>query len=544
LALNQSAGPPLAGFLIDTISKPTSPWRVLYWGSPAVALVALIGWRFSGLDAEKAQDSAQPTGPKAASVRVAPATSRVLVQSVQAVGSVESPYKVEISPKTAGRIDYLEVREGDTVTPGEILLKIDPSDLQGAVIQQEANVAEAKARFAQAKISESSMNIGVTSQVHQQQASLTSVEASMAQVEQNYRAQVASADAQVSAANSALANAKASLNKENATLSNLQIKYDRTLYLYKQNFIASQDVDDARTAIEVQKDAVAVAEGQVAGAQSQVQIEQQSLLIAKRKGLADIAAGKAGVDVGQETLRVAQANRSQSPAYRQNLDALQSQVTAAIAQLNQAESRLADTVIRATMVGTVTARKADPGALSSPGSPVLEVQSLDWLYVTATLPIDFSSQIHAGQTAKIRFDELRGKVFSGPITNINPAADPQSRQFGIKIRLDNRNHAVRPGMYGQVKIVTGDLDANVVVPREAIQTDSDGHTSVTVVDKDGVAHVRPVKLGASDERGVQVISGVRAQDSVVVLTFTLLKDGQKVSVSTVGEASSQTGPAK
>jgi HlyD family secretion protein len=534
----------LAGFLIDTISKTSFSRRMLYWGGPAVALVALVGWRFSDLKAEKGQSSAQSSGPKVASVRVATAASRVLVQSVQAVGSVESPYKVEISPKTAGRIEYLQVREGDSVTPGEILLKIDPSDLQGAVIQQEANVAEAKARFAQAKISESSMNIGVVSQVDQQRATLTSVEANMDQVQQNYRAQIATAEAQVSAAKSALANAKASLNQENATLGNLQIKYDRTLYLYKQNFIASQDVDDARTAIEVQKDAAAVAEGQVSSAQSQVQVQEQSLLIAKRKGLADIAAGKAGVDVGKETLRVATANRSQSPAYKQNLDALQSQVTAAVAQLNQAQARLADTVIRATIAGTVTARKADPGALSSPGSPVLEIQSLDWLYVTATLPIEFSSEIHAGQTAEIRIDELRGKLFSGPITNINPAADPQSRQFGIKVRLNNPTHAVRPGMYGQVKIVTGDVDAKVVVPREAVQTDSDGHTTVTVIDKDSIAHVRPVTLGVSDAQGVQILSGVRAGEKVVVLTYTLLKDGKKVSVSMVGEPSSPTGPAK
>jgi HlyD family secretion protein len=282
----------------------------------------------------------------------------------------------------------------------------------------------------------------------------------------------------------------------------------------------------------------------VSSAQSQVQVQEQSLLIAKRKGLADIAAGKAGVDVGKETLRVATANRSQSPAYKQNLDALQSQVTAAVAQLNQAQARLADTVIRATIAGTVTARKADPGALSSPGSPVLEIQSLDWLYVTATLPIEFSSEIHAGQTAEIRIDELRGKLFSGPITNINPAADPQSRQFGIKVRLNNPTHAVRPGMYGQVKIVTGDVDAKVVVPREAVQTDSDGHTTVTVIDKDSIAHVRPVTLGVSDAQGVQILSGVRAGEKVVVLTYTLLKDGKKVSVSMVGEPSSPTGPAK
>ena len=519
--------------------------RTLSWVIPTAIIICLVVWRFVALQSDKAKVLTQASkGKGAAAVQVALTESRTITAVIQSVGSVESPFKVQISPKTSGRIEYLEAREGDFVTPGQVLLRIDPSDLQGAVLQQEASVAEARARFAQAKINQNSTNVGITSQVKQQQAGLSSVVANLNQVQQNYAAQVATAQAQVSAAESAVANSQATLDKENATLHNLEIKYDRTLYLYKQNFIAAQDVDDARTAIEVQKGAVLVAQGQLSASKSQLNVQQQNKLIVQRKGLADIAASRANVAQGKATLQFAQANRSQSPAYQQNLDALQSQIVAAEAQLKQAQARLADTVIASTIGGTVTARKADPGALATPGSPVLEVQFLDWVYVTASLPIDQGSLIHAGQTAEITIDGLPGKTFKGPVANINPAADPQSRQFGIKVRLENKDHAVRPGMYGHVKIVTGQIKAPVVVPKEALLTDSSGNTTIVVVDSKKVAHVNNVKLGVSDDRGAQILEGVEAGDQVVVLTFNPLKDGQKVMISTPDDSKKKGGKGK
>jgi RND family efflux transporter MFP subunit len=484
---------------------------------------------------------AKQAGGAIAEVQVAPTTSRLIVQRLQSVGDIQSPEVLEVSPITAGRIDYLNAREGDPVTVGEVLLKIDPSDLQGAMLQQQANLAEARARLAQAKVTQNATSVGVKSQIQLQKATLRSDKADLALAQQNYDAEVEAAQSQVSAAESGVTNAQAALDKENANLRNVQLTYDRTLNLFKQNFIASQDVDNAKTALDVEKGSVGVAKAQLQAAQAVLKGQQDNLTIAKNKGQADIAAAKATVAEAEANVKLAQANKSERPAYQENLNALQSEVSSAVDQLAQAQARLAATVITSTMIGTVTARKADPGDLATPGSPVLEVQFLDWLYVTSTLPIDFSTQIHSGQIASITIDGLPGKTFTGPITNINPAADPQSRQFGIKVRLDNKNHMVRPGMYGRVSVVTNQVFANVVVPKEAVQTSSAGASTVTVVGKDSVAHVRKVTVGASDESGVQIVSGVAAGDQVVVLSYNALKDGQKVKISTVTNSS---GPAQ
>ncbi len=474
-------------------------------------------------------------GNNTPSVSVSNVVARTIVEDVQSVANVESPFKVEISPKISGRIAFLQAREGDAVTAGQVLLQIDPSDLQGAVLQQQANVAEARARLSQAKMTQQSTTVGVTSQIQQQEAILQSARATLNQVQQNYSAQLAGAQAQITSAQSAVANAVANKEKESASLRNAQSKYERSLTLYKQGFIAAQDLDDARTAVDVQKSVVDASEKQVESANSQVDVQKQNASIVRQKGLADIAAGKASVSAAQAALRTAQANRSQTPAYQENLAALQSQVDAALAQLNQSQARIADTTVKSPIAGTITARKADPGALASPGSPVLEVQFLDWIYVTATLPLESGSVIRAGDDVNITLDALPGKTYTGPITNLNAVADPQSRQFGIKVRVSNLQHVLRPGMYGHVSIITRTIPAKVVAPREAIHTADDGTSTVVVVDDKSVAHIRTVTLGARDSKGVQVLTGVNPGENVVVLTFNQLKDNQKVRLSSPTE---------
>jgi HlyD family secretion protein len=517
--------------------------RLLWILIPVLALVGLVIWRF-GTKKEAAGQMQQQMGQRrgmAASVELGTAEPKVLIEKLSSVGTVESPFRVQISPKTSGRIEFLQVREGDRVSVGQTLVKIDPSELQAAVFQQQALVAQARSRLAEAQLGRGPTEVGVASQIAQQRAAVTSAQADYNQVRRNYDAQVASvqadaegAAARVRSAEAQVRNARAELGRSQASLKNAQARLTRTENLYRQGFIAAQDVDDARTAVDVAKGAVDVAEGQVSAASSAVQSAEaaeraanQQLSIAKRKGQADVEASRARVTQAQAALRVAMANRVQNPAFNQNVAALRSAVHAAEAQLRQARARLADTVLKSPIVGTVTARTADPGSLASPGTGVLTVQYLEWLYVTTSLPIDRAAVVREGQTANIEFDALPKRVFTGKVTNINPAADIENRQFGIKVKLANPGHVLKPGMFGRVSFVLNRVDAPVTVPREAVKMTPEGAT-VTVVDKEMVAHVMPVVVGPQDESRVQIVSGVKAGDKVVVLSYQPVRDGAKV----------------
>jgi membrane fusion protein (multidrug efflux system) len=168
---------------------------------PAALLVGLIIWRFSVNRHDKAAqvEAANARKRAPANVQVAPAVVRDIVHTFQGVGDVEAPSDVKIAPKVTGRLDYLEVREGTPVKRGQILVRIDPSQAQAAVNQQQAAVESAR-----------------------------------------------------------------------ANLNNAEVRYKRNYSLYKQGFIAAQDIDDAKTQVSVQQGAYNAAMAQLRNVQSQL----------------------------------------------------------------------------------------------------------------------------------------------------------------------------------------------------------------------------------------------------------------------------------
>jgi RND family efflux transporter MFP subunit len=116
----------------------------------------------------------------------------------------------------------------------------------------------------------------------------------------------------------------------------------------------------------------------------------------------------------------------------------------------------------------------------------------------------------------------------GKVTQINPSADPASRQFSVRVTLDNPDFAIKPGTFAHVKIETGIVRGALVVPREAVQHDRAG-SYVMVIDDQSVARKRPVTLGTSAVAVIAITGGLRPGEKVVTLTAYPLKDGQAVS---------------
>lgn len=510
-----------------------------------VAFALFIGWRVQTKVKETSQMRDQQaqrksSAPNVETTVVGPAT---IDETVGATGSVESPFAVNISAKTAGAITYLEAREGDKVVPGQVLVRIDSSDVMAQVLQQQSGLAEARARLAQAAITQGSNSTGVNAQIRQQKASLESAKTDFGHAEIDYKAQLAAADAQVQDSEAKTASAKASVESASAdvesakaNLENARTRLSRMESLFNQQFIAAQDVDDARLAVKVHQSALTVSQRKLDAAKSalnsaeaQLTSQRRQAEIAKRKAQSDVASSKAKLVQADATYDVARSNRSQTAAYKENLAALKAGVNAAAAQLAQAKSKLADTVLKSTIKGTVTARNYDPGSFVSTGQQILVVQFLDWLYVACSVPIDEGLSIKTGEEVQLAFDAIPGRTFQGTVDRINPAADPASRQFKVSIKLDNAEGIIRPGMYTRVSFIRNRTQAKVAVPREAI-TRKKGKTTVVVIDRDGTATIKDVVLGATNNTLFEVKEGLKPGDRVVTLSYSPIKDGQKVKL--------------
>ncbi len=519
--------------------------RLIFLFVPLLALLALIGWRLNvKQNADAAQTQQRQARMKAPPmVSVAPAQVRDIVQTFDSVGTVESPFNVKLASRISGQIDYLQVREGDRVTQGQLLVRLNPVDLNSQLQQQEAALAEAQYRLAQAQITQNPNDVSVNTQVHQQRAGLATAQANYNQTVQNYDAQVAAAQAAVTDAQGRINNADAAIRSANAAIASAQAnlddataKYNRTDTLYKQGFVAAQDVDDALAARKVQESAVDVARSQLNAADAtrdsavaQKQSAQQQLNITITKGKADIESARAAVVQAHAGLEYANANIAQKPAYQQNLAALKAAVTAAEDGVRSAKALLADTVLTSPINGYVTARAMDPGSMATPGMPILTLQTIHDVWVTVSVPEEVSRHIRLGQNATAVFDALPGREFVGKIIQINQSADPLSRQFMVRLSLDNRYNLIKPGMFARVTIETQHIRGAVVVPREAVQQGQKGPT-VIVVDNASVAQHRPVTLGASDPAGIAIIQGVQPGEKVVTLSALPIKDGQSVHV--------------
>jgi RND family efflux transporter MFP subunit len=515
-----------------------------------IALLILIGFRVMAKTQTEAQSKAAGAARKNAPsvVNLATAGPKDIGNIVQAAGTLESPYQVNLSPNISGRIDYLQVREGDPVKAGEVLARIDPQYVEAQILQAQGNVAAAQENLSKAKITEAANTVQIDTTIGQNKAGVSSAEADYNETVVTYDATVAAAheatvdaQAKVASAYSAIQTSEANLHLAQANLEDAQAKYTRTYNLYQQGFDSPQDLDDQRAAVKVNQATVAAQEKDVEAAKSawnsakaEYSAAANEEAIAKKKGISDIADAKSKLVQAQQTLDSAVANRAQIPAYTENLRALESQVVAAKATLNQAIAQRAYLIVTSPIDGTVTRRLMDPGAEATSGSPLLTVQYLRELFVTASLPVEDSDQIHMGMDESVTLDAIPGRVFHGKIVYINKSADPTSRQFMVRTQLDNSEGILRPGMYATVQIITSYVHAPVAVPREAVATDANNNSTVTLVDSSNTAHVTPVTLGAQDATNIQILSGLKGGEKVVVLAYRPVPDGGKVKVGSWG----------
>lgn len=503
--------------------------RWIYIVLPFLVLGSLIGWRI----VQKRQQDAGMAKMREMRMKApilaatATATVRDIVRTFEDTGTVESPQNVKIAPKVSGRIEYLTVHEGDRVRKGQVLVRIDPSQVEALVHQQQAALAEAQYRLAQAKITQNSTDVGVTAQVRQQKAAVDSAKADLNQVTRNYEAQLAAAEASVADAANRINNAKAAVKSAQANLDNAQTKYNRILDLYKQGFVAAQDVDDAKAAVAVQQSALEMAQGQLGSATAQHDAAVQQASIVRTKGKADIEASRAKLEQVQASYDYAAANTSQKQAYKQSIAALQAGVDAARAALRSAQAQMADTVLKCPLDGFVTGRYMDQGAMATPGQPILSVQFVKQVWVAISVPEEISSMVHIGQPAVIKFDAIPGRTFVGNVIQFNPSADLQSRQFTARVILSNRDGLFKPGMYAHVKLEIERMKDVLCVPREAIQRDKTG-ASVVVVEKTNKARRVPVTTGASDDSFTVIERGIDPGDKVVTLSAFPVRDGATV----------------
>ena len=197
----------------------------------------------------------------------------------------------------------------------------------------------------------------------------------------------------------------------------------------------------------------------------------------------------------ESQLSLAQANSGQ-------------QVQMARNQILSAKNMQNELSLKAPFDGIITQRLVDEGALIAPGSPLFQLADRSILKIYTDIPDTHIGNISEGMSVQIKVDGL-SELFSGKISRLDPAVNPQTRTLGVEITLDTAPEQIRIGMFARISVELREK-TTFFVPKRFIQSTFDG-TFVSTKKGKSIA----VELGEEKNEKREIISE-ELQDGMIL----------------------------
>jgi len=201
-------------------------------------------------------------------------------------------------------------------------------------------------------------------------------------------------------------------------------------------------------------------------------------------------------------------------------------------ELAIAEQQLARTQVRAPLAGRIASRVGDAGTMLAVGSPIFEIVDDAVFEFRASVASSDFARVRVGEEVKVTVDALPGFSATGKVTRIAPVVDPRSRSFEVVVRIPGSPQLVS-GLFARADIHVRDVPGGLTVPPAALVRDGgDPARAQAFVVIDGKAERRDVTVGVERSDAVQVTSGLRAGEVVVVDPPAALGPGTPVEIKT------------
>lgn len=199
------------------------------------------------------------------------------------------------------------------------------------------------------------------------------------------------------------------------------------------------------------------------------------------------------------------------------------------ASLQYAQAQLAYTVIAAPFDGLVVKRYRDAGGIVVPGNMVLELISLDQLWISAWVDETLLNTLKVSQTANVVFRSDPGTALPGKVVRISPQADRETREVLVDVAVDPLPRTWAVGQRAEVYIETARKENVTVIPQRVIVW-RNGQPGVFIIDN-GKARWRRIVLGIEGQETVEVVEGLHAGQAVLIPGSNMPKDGRRVKVT-------------
>jgi membrane fusion protein, heavy metal efflux system len=278
--------------------------------------------------------------------------------------------------------------------------------------------------------------------------------------------------------------------------------------------MAGQAVSAGQVLAILQNSDVGKARSEVITAQARLELANRTLERKRRLGAERI--------VAQREVQEAQANvESASAELRASRATLRSLgLSGADAEQFSDDPTFS---LRSPVTGTVIDRDAVQGQLADPSKPLFRVGNLGRLWLTAHAFERDALRTRSGSQARIVFAALPGRAYTGVVTLVGKQVEPDSRTVPVRIEIDNKDGALRPGMSATAWVTVGQETGNVLTVPSASPQRIQERWIVFIPRSDTEFEMRQIGRGRDLGGEVEILSGLKTGETVVVDGAFLLK---------------------
>jgi membrane fusion protein (multidrug efflux system) len=244
--------------------------------------------------------------------------------------------------------------------------------------------------------------------------------------------------------------------------------------------------------------------------------EAQLLGLAAQAKLAGLTVGRA---------RALRATGTNTP---NDLDTAEAAAAAADAAVAQVRVVIAKKHIVAPFAGRLGIVKVYPGQFLAGGDPLVVLETIDPIHIDFSLPQQDLSRLAVDQEVQVTVDARPGRAFAAKITAISPRVDDATRSVDVRATLDNKDEALRPGMFARAEVVLPATEHALVLPSAAVVHNPYGETVYVV--ENGIAKQRFIKTGPQRGDLILVREGLKPGEQVVTSGQIKLRNGSEVRI--------------
>ena len=260
-----------------------------------------------------------------------------------------------------------------------------------------------------------------------------------------------------------------------------------------------------------------------------------------RQSRADLATAKANADLAHITDVRWKGLLANQAVSQQDADTRAGQAAASGAQAASARANVARLEelesfkrILAPFDGVVTARNTDIGALitagQTSGAALFRVADTQKLRIYIEVPEPYAPKTKPGVEVELLFNEHPGKQFPASLVRTARALDPTQRTLRVELQVDNSQGELFPGAYAEAHFKIPGSTRSVRIPATALIFRSKG-LQIATVGSDNKAHLRSIIQGRDFGTSIEVLSGVTAEDQVIINPPDSLSDGGQVKIA-------------